>query len=121
MLWFILLGVSALALIGGLVWYFLDDCSTGAVVSIAAGVVFGLIFGLVVILHPIRELQNINTFERQKAYLETHIAASPVEDAALTTKKIELNGWLYETQYLAQQRPYMLFYPERTLELAPIE
>ena len=65
--------------------------------------------------------RKINLFVQQKEYIESHIATDAIEDAALTSKKIELNEWLYSAQYSAQHFGGWSFYPDDILELEPIQ
>lgn len=61
--------------------------------------IIAIVTAVVVILVGVLETpQSINNFNRQKAYIEMHEAENAVEDAALTSKKIELNEWLYDAQ-----------------------
>lgn len=53
--------------------------------------------------------------------LSRYCAKSPVEDAALTSKKIELNEWLYDAQCSKSRFGSWSFYPESIFELEPIE
>ena len=65
--------------------------------------------------------RSINNFTKQKAYIETHEVKNAVEDAALTSKKIELNEWLYDAQCSKSRFGSWSFYPESIFELEPIE
>ena len=65
--------------------------------------------------------KEIDTFIAQKAYIENHIAKSEIEDAALANKKIELNDWLFDIQWSVKNRKGWTFYPEKVLDLEPIQ
>lgn len=65
--------------------------------------------------------QEINTFEQQKAYIETHIPKNDIEDAAITSKKVELNEWLYKAQFSKKNLGGWSMYSDKVLELEPIE
>lgn len=65
--------------------------------------------------------QRINTFEQQKAYIETHIPKDDIEDAAITSKKVELNEWLYKAQFNKKNLGGWSMYSDKVLELEPIE
>lgn len=65
--------------------------------------------------------QRINTFEQQKAYIETHIPKNDIEDAAITSKKVELNEWLYKAQFNKKNLGGWSMYSGKVLELEPIE
>lgn len=56
-----------------------------------------------------------------KAYIETHIPKNDIEDAAITSKKVELNGWLYEAQFNKKIFGGWSMYSDLVLELEPIE
>ena len=81
-----------------------------------------ILFALTVIaVQAIDVPQKINNFERQKTYIETHTAKNSVEDAALTTKKVELNEWLYDAQLSKSRFGGWSFYPDSIFDLEPIE
>lgn len=65
--------------------------------------------------------KNIARFEQQKQYIESHQAQSEIEDAALTSKKIELNEWLYSAQWSRRKLGNWSFVPEYVLELEAIK
>lgn len=64
---------------------------------------------------------NYNEFVSQKQYIENHVAENEVENAALTTKKIELNSWLYSSQYNLENYSFFTLVDKRVQELDPIE
>lgn len=81
-----------------------------------------VVTAVVVILVGVLETpQSINNFNRQKAYIEMHEAKNAVEDAALTSKKIELNEWLYDAQCSKSRFGSWSFYPDSIFDLEPIE
>lgn len=81
-----------------------------------------VVMAVVVILVGVLETpQSINNFNRQKAYIEMHEAKNAVEDAALTSKKIELNEWLYDAQCSKSRFGGWSFYPDSIFDLEPIE
>lgn len=84
--------------------------------------IIAIVTAVVVILVGVLETpQSINNFNRQKAYIEMHEAKNAVEDAALTSKKIELNEWLYDAQCRKSRFGSWSVYPESIFELEPIE
>lgn len=119
MLWIIILVVSTLAAI--VAWY-LDTFTrySPTFTAFAAGVVAFLSL-LIVLVLAISVPQKINVFQRQKAYLAEHVVSDPMENAALTTKKLELNDWLYKSQFAATNYRVWTFYPDEILALTPIE
>ena len=64
---------------------------------------------------------DANNFKQQSAYIEFHESKNPVEDAALTQKKIELNDWLYYAQFNKNTFGIFSLYPEEVLDLEPIQ
>lgn len=84
--------------------------------------IIAIVTAVVVILVGVLETpQSINNFNRQKAYIEMHEAKNAVEDAALTSKKIELNEWLYDAQCSKSRFGSWSFYPDSIFDLEPIE
>ena len=65
--------------------------------------------------------KTIVQFEQQKQYIESHTAQNEIEDAALTSKKIELNGWLYSAQWSRRKFGNWSLVPEHVLELEAIK
>lgn len=65
--------------------------------------------------------QEISVFESQREYLANHIAVDQIENAALTSKKIEMNEWLFGAQYSKEKWGGWSFYPDSILQLSPIE
>lgn len=65
--------------------------------------------------------ETIVQFEQQKQYIESHTAQNEIEDAALTSKKIELNGWLYSAQWSRRKFGNWSLVPEHVLELEAIK
>jgi hypothetical protein len=88
----------------------------GVILLCGAGVIL-----LVVILQPIFISQEITVFNQQSIYIENHQAVDPIENAALTNKKIELNNWLFESQWSKNKFGAFSFYPASILELEPIQ
>lgn len=64
--------------------------------------------------------KEVNSFLQQQEYIESHQATNPVEDAALTSKKMELNKWLYDAQYSKRRWGGWSFYDDDIFELEPI-
>lgn len=65
--------------------------------------------------------KEISVFEQQKAYIETHIPKNDIEEAAITSKKVELNEWLYKAQFNKKSLGGWSMYSDKVLELEPIE
>lgn len=85
------------------------------------GIIIVMLSIVVILVGVLQVPQSINNFTKQKAYIETHEAKNAVEDAALTSKKIELNEWLYDAQCSKSRFGSWSFYPESIFELEPIE
>lgn len=64
---------------------------------------------------------DCDVFVRQKAYIESHVPGDAAEDAALTTKKIEMNHWLFKAQYSKTHYGSWSLYPDAVMDLEPIE
>ena len=77
--------------------------------------------GVVILVGVLETPQSINNFNRQKAYIEMHEAKNAVEDAALTSKKIDLNEWLYDAQCSKSRFGSWSVYPDSIFDLEPIE
>lgn len=96
---------------------YFDMCLLAEIIAIVAVVAAGMVILIGVLETP----QAINNFNRQKAYIEMHEAKNAVEDAALTSKKIELNEWLYDAQCSKSRFGSWSFYPDSIFDLEPIE
>lgn len=60
-------------------------------------------------------------FAEQKKYIESHVAQTEIEDAALTSKKIELNAWLFNAQYKKSHYRGWSLYSAEILDWEPIQ
>lgn len=60
-------------------------------------------------------------FAEQKNYIESHVSQTEVEDAALTSKKIELNAWLFKAQYKKSHYKGWSLYSAEILDWEPIQ
>ena len=85
------------------------------------GIAFAVTGAVVILAGMISVPQSVNNFIKQKAYIETHETTNPVEDAALTAKKIELNEWLYDAQLSKSRFGGWSFYPDSIFDLEPIQ
>lgn len=65
--------------------------------------------------------QQVSVYKQQYTYILYHKPVDNIENAALTNKKIELNDWLYEAQYMKDTYGFLSFYPSEVLELKPIQ
>ena len=106
-----------LALIGGVVIFFILNDEP------EISVIFLLLLIFVVIPIGVGIDQRINTrvFQEQKAYIETYTPEDPLENAALTTKRVELNEWLFSAQTRRNTFGFASLYPADVLELEPIK
>lgn len=88
--------------------------------------VIGGIVGVssIIILHVIyaEHKKEISTFEQQKYYIEEIVPTLPSTDNyAITQKMVELNQWLYETQYSYEHYRFFYFIPKEVMELEEIK
>lgn len=60
-------------------------------------------------------------FIEQKEYIESHVSQTEIEDAALTSKKIELNEWLFKAQYQKSHYKGWSLYSAEILDWEPIQ
>lgn len=97
------------------------DFSLCLLVVEAISIIAVVTSGGVILVGVLETPQSINNFNRQKAYIEMHEAKNAVEDAALTSKKIELNEWLYDAQCSKSRFGSWSFYPDSIFDLEPIE
>ena len=118
-LW-IILGVSAIAIVAGIIGNHYDDCSNWFMAIILGACVF-LIAGMVLLILSIQCPQEIAVFEQQKSYIENHVSKNDIEDAALTAKKVELNDWLYNAQYQYEHFKGWNLYPDSIQDLQEIK
>ena len=118
--WVIVLVVSIIAT-GISVWASIEKCSDfGFFCSLISFLALIVSVGIILI-GVLKTPQSINNFTKQKSYIETHEAKNAVEDAALTSKKIELNEWLYDAQCSKSRFGGWSFYPDSIFDLEPIE
>lgn len=89
-----------------------------AVVCISC--IVAIFSGAIYLCGSINVQKEIAKFEQQKQYIESHIANSAIEDAALTSKKIELNEWLYSVQWNCEHLGNWSLVPEYVMELEAI-
>lgn len=121
MFWWILEVVSLVCLLVGIIWYIIDEYSFAGVSMMIVG---GIAFVVLAIMIPVATIscnQQVEVFKQQKEYIETHISENDIEDAALTSKKIELNTWLLNNQYTKKNYGYFVLYKDEILELTPID
>lgn len=109
-------GITAFA-----VWHGSREEDTLSFVVGLIGFIVAAFVLTVIAVQAIDVPQKINNFERQKAYIETHVAKNDIEDAALTAKKIEMNEWLYDVQLSKSRFGGWSFYPDSIFDLEPIE
>ena len=117
--WMILI-VSILIIIGCIVIYNITYEECAVIVGIPVTIV-AILMLVMVIVEPLEVKKEMNLFLRQKEYIESHISENEYEDAALTTKKIELNEWLIEAQYKYTNYKLWTFYDESIMDLELIQ
>ena len=117
-----LIGVGCIAICAAALiaeWKFGVDLAAIAFAPVVA--IAGICILIICPLTRMSDNREIDEYIRQKAYIETHTAVNAVEDAALTSKKIELNGWLYKAQSDKTRHGAWSLYPDAGMELEPIE
>ena len=117
-----LIGVGCIAICAAALiaeWKFGVDLAAIAFAPVVA--IAGICILIICSLMRMSDNREIDEYIRQKAYIETHTAVNAVEDAALTSKKIELNGWLYKAQSDKTRHGAWSLYPDAVMELEPIE
>jgi energy-coupling factor transporter transmembrane protein EcfT len=121
--WIILIIGVVTAIIGGIVAYIQRHEYYGITgpMLILIGLIFVVIGGVVLICCTIEANQELHAFISQKEYIEDYEPTSEYDAAAILNKKIELNDWLYEAQYVRENRPICSFYGDEILELTPIK
>lgn len=88
---------------------------------IVVGVIFALIMVALLIVGPIESDKELSLFMSQKEYIENYEPTSEYDTAAIASKKIELNEWLYDVQYTKKHHPICSFFGDEILELEPIQ
>jgi hypothetical protein len=121
MMWWIILGVLVVAtvvfaIVAANTVYDLECGFTAALCGSAA-----VILLIICVASTVSNHKDIAVYGQQKAYIETHVPSDPLEDAALTSKKIELNDWLFHAQYMKSTYGDWSLYPDAVLGLEPIE
>ena len=89
-------------------------------VALTAGILF-VVMGITIPFMQIQYEQNTKVFREQAAYLEAHISKNEIEDAAITSKKIELNDWLYNAKFAKDKFGIFSLIPDEVNYLEPIE
>lgn len=121
--WIILIVGVLMAIVGGIVAYIQRHeyyGMTGPILLIL-GCIFVFIAGTLLICLTVEANQELHAFISQKEYIENYEPTSEYDAAAILSKKIELNEWLYEQQYVRAHRPICSFYGAEILELEPIK
>lgn len=118
--WIILLLVSVVVMIASIC--FEQKTSRDWPVGVfLIGITVSIVCVCVFAIGKLQTPQEINAFTNQKDYIEAHETTNPVEDAALTAKKIDLNKWLYDAQCSKSRFGGWSFYPDSIFDLEPIE
>lgn len=66
--------------------------------------------------------EGIAVFEQQKYYIEEVVPTLPdTDNYAITQKRVELNQWLYEIQYMYEHYRFFVFIPKDVMELEEIK
>ena len=70
---------------------------------------------------PIDASRSLSNFLSQKEYIENYEMTSDYDAAAIVSKKVELNEWLYSVQYTKEHLPICSFYGDEILQIEPIK
>lgn len=121
--WIILSVGVVTAIVGGIIAYIRRHEYYGITgpMLILIGLILVVIGGVVLICCTIDANQELHAFISQKEYIESYEPTSEYDAAAILSKKIELNEWLYEKQYVKMNRPICSFHGAEILELTPIK
>ena len=98
--------------------YVLDNITITCTVF---GVFLTLIAGTILIVLPIDASRSLSNFLSQKEYVENYEMTSDYDAAAIVSKKVELNEWLYSEQYTKEHLPICSFYGDEILQIEPIK
>lgn len=93
-------------------WFVIFALTSGAMVICCA---------VICLAASIEVQKEIAQFEQQKQYIESHTATNAIEDAALTSKKIELNEWLYSVKWDREKLGNWSLVPDYVMELEAIK
>jgi len=121
MFWYIVLGVSIIMLIISIVFQcvFYDGWWRIGIACTTIVILFLLPIG---IIYPLNYRAEIDSFRREKQYIEQVVPTLPDSDnVAITHKRIELNEWLYKTQYNYRNYHFFNFIPEEIMDLEEIK
>lgn len=80
-----------------------------------------LIILIVAIINPISVRKEIAVYEQHYAYFQDYVSENSYNDIAITSKKVELNDWLYKAQYSNSTYGGWSWYPDSIQDLEPIE
>lgn len=120
MFWITLLVLCIVFLIVGIVLAVVGF-ELAPILMIAIGLTGTLIFGLGVPTTIVSNNNDISIFKDQKQYIENVKSDNPIEDAALTQKKIEYNDWLFKEQNFYKNYQIFSLMPSEILYLEPIQ
>ena len=113
--------VGVLAIVAGIIIHLrLDDGFQ--YIGYALGALLITVTTMIAITVSLSYKQEINTFKKQKEYIEQVAPTLPTTDNyAITNKRIELNQWLYEVQYRYEHHRFITLAPQEVMELEPIK
>ena len=119
----IILIVGAVALSAGCIAMHIYgwDCPIWSMLATICGGAGVLVTVIMLIICPIQAKAELNTFRAHKEYVENYEMTSEYDTAAIVTKKIELNEWLYKAQYTKEHYPICSFFGDEVLDLEPIK
>lgn len=90
-------------------------------ICVMCGIILVLISTVLLIVLPIEYNKELAIFISQKEYIENYEPTSEYDSAAITSKKVELNEWLYSAQHTKKHYPICSFYSDEILKIEPIK
>lgn len=91
-----------------------------AIVCLVFGIMCTVTTSILLIVMPMNCNHNLSIFISQKEYIENYEPTSEYDTAAITSKKVELNEWLYSVQHTKEYFPICSFYGDDILQIEPI-
>ena len=119
----ICLGIGLLALVLGIVLYKVDFYKFENVCApcIIGGVIVTIVMTFVLIIAPLSARDDLNMFMKQKDYIEHYEPTTEYDNAAILSKKVEWNEWLFDKQYNREHYTIFSFYSDDILDVEPIK
>lgn len=88
---------------------------------VLVGLLFTVIMLIAICAGTIDAKEDLAMFIANKEYIESYEPTTEYDNAAVISKKIELNEWLFKKQYIFQHYPIITFYTSNILDIQPIK